>query len=98
MRRRCLIVLTSFAFSAQMALPASGPPESGPVTDVSKIKEIDFSGLSEAQKKIALKVMNDKPCNCGCKMTVAICREKDESCRRSQFFCRVNNQICEVAF
>src|SRR2546425_4521579 len=59
-----------------------------PVTDPSKVKEIDWTGLSEAQKKVALKMMNGKDCNCGCKMTVAVCRERDSSCRRSLIFAR----------
>jgi protein-disulfide isomerase len=58
------------------------------VTDMSKIKEVDWSGLSESQKKVALKVMNENSCNCGCKMTIATCRERDSSCRRSLIFAR----------
>jgi protein-disulfide isomerase len=59
--------------------------------DLSKIKEVDFSGMSEAQKKTALKVMSEQNCNCGCKMTIAVCREKDSSCRRSLIFARTIN-------
>lgn len=59
-----------------------------PVTDPSMIKEIDWTGLSESQKKTALKVMNASDCNCGCKMKVAACRVSDENCRRSLIFAR----------
>jgi len=59
-----------------------------PETDPGKLKEVDFSGLSEAQKKTALKVMNEGGCNCGCQMTIASCRERDSSCRRSLIFAR----------
>jgi protein-disulfide isomerase len=78
-----LLLATSFAAS-----PAGPPPANQPVTDPAKIKEADFVGLSDAQKKLALKIMNEKSCNCGCKMTVAVCRERDESCRRSLIFAR----------
>jgi len=80
---------TSCALVIALALPAFCLADSqGPVTDLSKIKEIDWSGLSEAQKKTGLKVMNDNGCNCGCKMTIAVCRERDSSCRRSLIFAR----------
>jgi protein-disulfide isomerase len=69
-------------------LPAPGLAQSRPETDLSKIKDIDFTGLSDAQKKIALRVMNANKCNCGCGMTIATCREKDSSCRRSLIFAR----------
>jgi len=58
------------------------------VTDFSRVKEVDWSGLSESQKKVGLKVMNENGCNCGCKMTIAVCRERDSSCRRSLIFAR----------
>lgn len=68
--------------------PAAFAASRAPVTDPSKIKEIDWTGLSESQKKIALKVMNASDCNCGCKMTVGACRVSDENCRRSLIFAR----------
>ena len=76
-------------FATVLAWPSPGPAEtSAPITDVAKVKEIDFTGLSDSQKKIALKLMNSKGCNCGCSMTVARCRERDTSCRRSLIFAR----------
>ncbi|HTU32364.1 MAG TPA: TlpA disulfide reductase family protein [Candidatus Acidoferrum sp.] len=41
---------------------------------------VDFKGLTEAQKKAALKLMNSEECPCGCQMTVAQCRLMDPSC------------------
>ena len=68
--------------------PAADPAPSA-ITSTSDIKEIDFTGLSDAQKKIALKVMNANPCNCGCSKTVAQCRhDMPNSCRRSLIFAR----------
>jgi len=77
------------AIAAALILPAIALADGqAPVTDQSKIKEVDWSGLSESQKKVALKVMNENGCNCGCKMTIAVCRERDSSCRRSLIFAR----------
>jgi protein-disulfide isomerase len=56
--------------------------------DTSKFKEVDFTGLTDAQKRIAIKIMESEPCNCGCQLTIAECRDKDASCRRSLIFSR----------
>ena len=88
MPTRRLIPLALLTLAAALLRPAASFAGGPPVADLAKVKEVDFSGLSDPQKKIALKVMNDKACNCGCKMTVAQCRERDESCRRSLVFAR----------
>lgn len=41
---------------------------------------VDLKGLTEAQKKEALKRMNSEGCTCGCQMTVAQCRLLDPTC------------------
>lgn len=41
---------------------------------------VDFKGLTEAQRKEALKRMNSQGCSCGCGMTIAQCRLMDSSC------------------
>jgi len=79
--------LTFLAAVALLALPAR-TVHAQPITDVSELNEVDLSGLSDAQKKTALKVMNENPCNCGCQLTIATCRVKDSSCRRSLIFAR----------
>jgi protein-disulfide isomerase len=56
--------------------------------DTSKFKEVDFSGLTDAQIRTAIRIMEAEPCNCGCQMTVADCRHRDSSCRRSLIFAR----------
>ena len=72
-----------------LTVPAAGRAETHPpITDLSRLKEVDWTGLSDAQKKTALKVMNENDCNCGCKMTIATCRDRDSSCRRSLIFSR----------
>jgi thiol-disulfide isomerase/thioredoxin len=41
---------------------------------------VDMSGLTDDQKKEALKRMNSESCTCGCDLTIAQCRINDESC------------------
>jgi protein-disulfide isomerase len=80
---------TLLAF-ALISFVAAGTGESfaREITDLSEIRDVDFTGLSETQKQIALKIMNQNPCNCGCRMTIAECRVDDHSCRRSLIFAR----------
>lgn len=47
------------------------------------IPGIDFTGLTAAQKTLALKRMNEENCTCGCKQTVAGCRIDDPTCETS---------------
>jgi protein-disulfide isomerase len=49
---------------------------------------VDLSGLTEEQKRLALKVLNDTACLCGCGMTVAQCRVEDQSCPQSPILAR----------
>lgn len=56
--------------------------------DTSKFKEVDFSGLNDAQIRTAIRIMSVEKCNCGCGFTIADCRDKDSSCRRSLIFSR----------
>ena len=86
---RLTLLLAALA-GALLVLPAPAVAADTPaVTDVADIKEIDFTGLTEGQKKMALRVMNSNPCNCGCSKTVAQCRrDMPNSCRRSLIFAR----------
>lgn len=79
------IVAGALALLPQPAAAADSPA----VSDIADIKEIDFTGLTEGQKKMALRVMNANPCNCACSKTVAQCRrDMPNSCRRSLIFAR----------
>jgi thiol-disulfide isomerase/thioredoxin len=49
-----------------------------------ELPDVDFSGLSPEQKKIALKKLNSEGCTCGCRLTLAQCRINDTSCVRSR--------------
>lgn len=48
------------------------------------LPSVDLSGLTEAQKATALKVLRDYDCSCGCGMKVAECRMKDPKCYYSR--------------
>lgn len=45
---------------------------------------VDFSGLTPAQKREALKRMNAEDCTCGCGLTIAECRVNDSECAISK--------------
>ena len=45
---------------------------------------VDFSGLSEAQRTTALKLINARECSCTCGMRVGECRMKDPNCSYSR--------------
>lgn len=45
---------------------------------------VDFKGLTEDQKRAALKRLNSQMCTCGCRLTIAQCRINDSSCTTSQ--------------
>jgi thiol-disulfide isomerase/thioredoxin len=49
-----------------------------------ELPDVDFSGLSPEQKKVALKRLNSEGCTCGCRLTLAQCRINDTSCVRSR--------------
>ena len=44
------------------------------------ISQIDFSGLTSAQKHAALEEANEERCPCGCGMTLAQCVAIDSTC------------------
>ncbi len=45
---------------------------------------VDFTGLTSAQKALALKVLRTNGCPCGCGMKMAECRAKDPNCSYSK--------------
>jgi len=50
------------------------------VENATELPDVDLSGLTPAQKKLALKRLNTTDCTCGCKQSVAQCRLDDTSC------------------
>jgi thiol-disulfide isomerase/thioredoxin len=49
-----------------------------------ELPDVDFTGLSPAQKKAALRRMNSDKCDCGCRLTLAQCRINDTPCAISR--------------
>jgi len=54
------------------------------VKNAQQLPGIDMSGLTPAQKKVALRQMNQQHCTCGCGYTIALCRIQDTACPVSQ--------------
>ena len=52
-------------------------------TSFNQMPEIDLSSFTEEQQATILVRANKENCDCGCKMTVAECRNDDTSCRTS---------------
>jgi thiol-disulfide isomerase/thioredoxin len=48
--------------------------------NATELPGVDFTGLTPAQKKEALKIMNSENCTCGCKLTIAECRFDEVDC------------------
>ena len=46
----------------------------------SQLPGVSFAGLTAAQQKTALRRLNARECNCGCKLTLAECRINDTTC------------------
>ena len=70
------------------AHPSARSAEAGP-TDIPKDwitekqigAEAEFAGLTPAQRYNALKVLNTKPCDCGCPHgSIAKCKQEDPQC------------------
>jgi protein-disulfide isomerase len=49
-----------------------------------ELPSVDFTGLTAAQKTLALKVLRANGCPCGCTMKMAECRTKDPNCSFSK--------------
>jgi thiol-disulfide isomerase/thioredoxin len=50
------------------------------VANATELPDVDFTGLTPEQKKIALRRLNTEGCTCGCKQLLAQCRLDDTSC------------------
>jgi protein-disulfide isomerase len=44
---------------------------------------LNFEGLTPEQKALAVKILNENSCDCGCGMKLAVCRRDDPKCPRS---------------
>ena len=48
--------------------------------NATELPDVDLSGLTAEQRKEALHRLNAESCTCGCKLTLAECRNNDSSC------------------
>jgi len=55
---------------------------------------VDLTGLTNAQREVALQTMRAEKCTCGCVMKIAECRMNDPSCSSSR---RLANFVVKVA-
>lgn len=60
------------------------PPKGEAWQTAATLPGVDLSGLTPAQKKVALEALRAQPCICGCGMQVAECRVKDPNCADSR--------------
>jgi thiol-disulfide isomerase/thioredoxin len=50
------------------------------VDKATELPDVDFTGLTPEQKKVALRRLNSEGCVCGCMLTLAQCRLDDTTC------------------
>jgi hypothetical protein len=65
---------------------------SGPVPPEA-MQGLKFDGLTDAQKQLAISILNDNGCDCGCGMKLAVCRRDDPKCGRSL---ALSNQVLDL--
>ncbi len=71
--------------TASLALAATTPnpaPAAGPVPPEA-MTGLVFDGLTPEQKALAVSILNENGCDCGCGMKLAVCRRDDPTCPRS---------------
>jgi protein-disulfide isomerase len=81
-----LVAMAAFLCLMAALAQTPAPKSAAPDTDwqkVTKLNNVDFTGLSTVQKTAALKELRARPCLCGCGMKLAECRVKDPNCSDS---------------
>jgi protein-disulfide isomerase len=66
-------------FSVALVAPPSKP---GPVPP-EEMSGLVFDGLTPEKKALAVSILNENSCDCGCGMKLAVCRRDDPKCPRS---------------
>jgi hypothetical protein len=65
--------------------------------DETDIAVVDFSDLSQPQKRTALEAANTARCTCGCGMTVAQCVSTDSTCPiRESNITRIKGMVAQA--
>ena len=78
----CLLTST-LALAAGTPVTLKPAPPAGPVAPEA-MDSLVFDGLTPEQKTLAVSILNDNNCDCGCGMKVAVCRRDDAKCGRSK--------------
>ena len=81
--RRIGMVVT-IALLSVAALAAQAPLAAPGWQGRADLPDVDFTGLTAAQKTSALKMLREMGCTCGCDMKVAQCRVEDPACSYSK--------------
>ena len=77
------VVVCLLACSSALAAPPQKPaPAAGPVAPEA-MTGLVFEGLTPDKKALAVSILNENACDCGCGMKVAVCRRDDPTCPRS---------------
>jgi thiol-disulfide isomerase/thioredoxin len=74
-------VLAKLPVDAEVEYDASeGQAQLATNAKATDIPGLDLSGLTADQKTVALRRLNEEPCDCGCGLTIAQCRINDSTC------------------
>ena len=79
---KSLSILSTVAILLAGTVAPQAQTETKP-TAYEKIPSIDLSQFTDEQQATILKRANAAKCDCGCKMTVAECRNDDQTCGKS---------------
>jgi len=75
-------------FFLSLAL-AQSPQKTEDWQKLTDLPDVDLSGLSATQKKMALAALRNEGCFCGCSLKIAECRVKDPSCGDSRNLAKI---------
>ena len=78
---KCVLTLGVVFVALGQAPEAQGNSERK-VTDYKRMAGLDLTQFTEKQQATILKRANSEGCDCGCKMTVAECRNEDSTCSK----------------
>jgi len=82
------VLMTVLALAAPPPAPAAKAPSPAPAAAAGPVAPeamtgLVFDGLTPEQKSLAVSILNENGCDCGCGMKVAVCRRDDPKCPRS---------------
>ena len=87
-RPKMLVAWLAILAAPGLAAEAADPPVEEAVQiphwkTATELPDVDLAGLSPEQKELALEVLRELDCPCGCGMKLAQCRIEDRDCRTS---------------